>query len=45
MVKPIDRADMVLVPVKRATEFADWETLATVQGMTVLRRPLQSAKP
>jgi len=45
MVKQLERADMVLVPVKRAAEFAHWETLATVQGMMVLRRPVEVAKP
>ena len=45
MVKPVDQAEMVLVTVKRATEFANWESLATEQGMTVLRRPIQEKKP
>ena len=45
MVQQVDQAQMVLVTVKRAPEFANWETLATEQGMAVLRRPVQDAKP
>jgi hypothetical protein len=45
MVKELRQADMVLIPVQRATEFAHWETLATVQGMALLRRPMEAGKP
>jgi hypothetical protein len=45
MVKDLTQADMVLTSTKRSAEFANWETLAKAQGMTVLRRPLQDNKP
>lgn len=45
MVRDLNQADMVLTSVQRATEFAGWKTLATVQGMTVLRRPVEAVKP
>jgi hypothetical protein len=45
MVKDLTQADMVLTSTRRSAEFANWETLATAEGMTVLRRPLQETKP
>jgi hypothetical protein len=45
MVKDLTQADMVLTSTRRSAEFANWETLATADGMTVLRRPLQESKP
>jgi hypothetical protein len=35
----------VLTLTQRSAEFANWTTLATVKNMTVLRRPIQEAKP
>lgn len=45
MVKDVHQADMVLIPVHRAGQYAHWETLAIESGMTVLRRPVQSILP
>jgi 4-amino-4-deoxy-L-arabinose transferase-like glycosyltransferase len=45
MVKELTQADMVLTTTQRSAEFADWESLATVQSITLLRRPTQAAKP
>jgi 4-amino-4-deoxy-L-arabinose transferase-like glycosyltransferase len=45
MVKEVTKADMVLTLTQRSAEFANWTTLATVKNMTVLRRPIQEAKP
>jgi 4-amino-4-deoxy-L-arabinose transferase-like glycosyltransferase len=45
MVKEVKEADMVLTHTPRSAEFANWTTLATVQQMTLLRRPIQETKP
>lgn len=45
MVKEVTAADMVLTHTRRSAEFANWTTLATVQQMTLLRRPIEETKP
>jgi 4-amino-4-deoxy-L-arabinose transferase-like glycosyltransferase len=45
MVKEVQQADMVLTRTQRPAEWAHWETLATAQGMTLLRRPAKEDKP